>query len=166
MTTRRERTTFCKWDDILSRAEVREDRRGCLFALIDFRGIPGAYRQGGKDMPFYDPFMAKFMEYKLPAMREPHVWLWIVEQEKLSVITELYEKTVKFKYNIFHSTYVPANTEGIMAINEARGNMQVGAVSLVFLTFNSPRNGRRPVKANNTFKKIYSIPHPTPKDLL
>ena len=166
VTTGIERTTFSKWDGTISRAEVREDRRGCPFALIDFRGIPGASRQGAKDMPFYNPFMTKFMEYKSPGMREPHVWLWIVEQEKLSVVTELYEETIKFEYSIFHSTYVPAKTEGIVAINEARGNKQVGAVSLIFLTYNALRNGRAPVKANSTFKKIYSIPHPPPKDLL
>src|ERR1700738_5592790 len=104
--------------------------------------------------------MAKFMEYKSPAMREPHVWLWIVEQEKLSVVIELYDETIKFEYNIFHSTYVPAKTEGIVAINEARGNKQVRAVSLIFLTYNELRDGRPPIRANNTFKKIYSIPHP------
>ena len=166
VTTGRERTTFSKWDGMLSRVEVRVDRRGCPFALIDFRGIPGAYRQGGKDMTFYDPFMTKFMEYKSPAMMEPHVWLWIVKQEKLTVVTKLYEKTVKFEYNIFHSTYVPTKTKGIVAINEARGNKQVGAASLVFLTLNSLCNGRPPVKANSAFNKIYSIPHPPPKDLL
>ena len=26
---------------------------------------------------------AKFIEYKSPAIREPHVWMWIVEHEKL-----------------------------------------------------------------------------------
>ena len=71
--------------------------------------------------------MTKFMKYGSPAMREPHVWLWIVEQEKLPVVTDLYEKTVKFEYDIFHSTYVPAKTEGIVIINEARGNKQVVA---------------------------------------
>ena len=99
-------------------------------------------------------------------MREPHVWLWIVEQEKLPVVTELYEETIKHEYSIFHSTYFPAKTEGIVAINEAKGNRQVGAVSLIFLTLNAERNDRVPVKANTVFKKIYSIPHPPPKDLL
>ena len=161
-----ERTTFSKWDDTISRAEVREDRRGYPFTLINFRGIPGASRQGAKDMPFYNPFMAKFMEYKSPAIREPHIWLWIVEQEKLSVVTELYEEMIKFKYIIFHSIYAPTKTEGIMAINEARCNKQVGAVSLIFLTYNALGHGRAFVKVNNTFKKIYSILHPFPKDLL
>src|SRR6202022_3359419 len=120
VTTGVERTTFSKWDGNNNRAEIKEDRRGCPFALIDFRGIPGASRQGAKDMPFYNPFMMKFMEYKSPAMREPHVWLWIVEQERLSEILELYEKTIKFEYSIYHNTYVPAKTEGIVVINEAR----------------------------------------------
>ena len=165
VTTGLERTTFSKWDGTISRAEVREDRRGCPFAVIDFRGIPGAYKQGAQGEPFYNPFMAKFMDYKSPTMREPHVWLWIVETERLSVVTDLYENTIKFEYNIFHSTYVPAKTEGIVAINEARGNKQVGAVSLIFLTYNALRNGRAPIKAINTFKKIYNIPHPPPKDI-
>ena len=93
-------------------------------------------------------------------MREPHVWIWIVKQEKLSIVTELYENTIKFEYSIYHSTYVPAKTEGIMAINEARGNKQVGAVSLIFLTYNALSHGRASVKTSNTFKKIYNIPHP------
>jgi hypothetical protein len=83
----------------------------------------------------------------------------------LSDILELYEKTIKFEYNIYHNTYVLAKTEGIVVINEARGNKQVGAVSLVFLTFNQLRDGRAPIKASNVFKKIYNIPHPPPKDL-
>ena len=195
VTTGLERTTFSKWDDTTSRAKVREDRWGCPFALIDFRGILGVSRQGAKDMPFYNSFMMKFMEHKLRAMREPHVWLWKVEHEKLSVVTELYEETIKFEYNIihspnndhaisviempirstlgiipfhniFHNICVPAKTEGIVAINKAGSNKQVGAVSLIFLTYNALRRGQAPVKANNTFKKIYSIPHPPPKDLL
>jgi len=134
VTTGLKRTTFSKWDDTITRAKVREDQRGCPFALIDFKGIPGASRQGAKDMPFYNPFMAQFMEYKLPSMREPHVWLWIVEQKKLFAVIELYEETVKFEYNIFHNTYVPAKTKGIVTINKAGGNKQVGAVSFIFST--------------------------------
>jgi hypothetical protein len=158
------KTLFSKWDGVLTRAEIREDRQGNPFALIDFRSIPGAKVRGTKDMPFYNPFMAKFMEYKSPAMREPHVWLWIVEQERLSDILELYEKTIKFEYNIYHNTYVPAKTEGIVVINEDRGHMQVGAVSLVFLTYNHLREGRAPIKASTVFKKIYTIPQPSPKE--
>jgi hypothetical protein len=78
----------------------------------------------------------------------------------------LYEKTIKFEYNIFHDTYVLTKTEGIVAINEARGNKQVGVVMLIFLTYNGLRDRRAPIKASNTFKKIYNIPHPPPKDLL
>ena len=84
---------------------------------------------------------------------------------KSCVVTELCEETVKFEYNFFHSTYVLAKTEGIVAINKAKGNMQVGVITLIFLTYNAPRHGP-PINANNTFKKIYSIPHPPPKDLL
>ena len=108
VTTGLERTTFSKWDGTISRAEVREDRRGCPFAVIDFRGIPGAYKQGAQGEPFYNPFMAKFMDHKSPTMREPHIWLWIVETERLSVVTDLYENTIKFEYNIFHQGEHPS----------------------------------------------------------
>lgn len=74
VTTGLERTTFSKWDGTISRAKVRKNRRACIFTLNDFRGIPSASRQGAKWEPFYNPFMATFMEYKLPTMREPHVW--------------------------------------------------------------------------------------------
>ena len=158
-------TGFSKWDGNTSRAEVREDRRGCPFAMIDFRGIPGSSRQGARGMPFYEPFMTRFAEHRSPAMREPHVWLWIVEQDKVHAINDLYENSIKHEYNLFHSTYVPAKTEGISAINEARGHKQVGAVSLIFLTYKTSRHGREPVKANSIFKKIYSIPHPADKEL-
>ena len=77
--------------------------------------------------------MNKLIGYKSPTMREPHVSLWMVEQEKVPVVLEMYE-TINFEYNIFHITYVPANTEGIVAVNEAKGNKQVGTVSLLFLT--------------------------------
>lgn len=165
VTTGLERITFSKWDGTTSRAEVREDRRGCPFAIMDFRSIPGSYRQPPPGQHFYTPFMNKFIDYKSPAMREPHVWLWVVEQEKVPAVLELYE-TLKFEYNIFQSTYVPARTEGVVAINEAKGNKQVGAVSLLFLTHNSTRQGREPIKASSVFKKIYNVPHPPPKDLL
>ena len=51
---------------------------------------------------------------KCAAMREAHVWLWVVEQEKVSAITELYEN-INFKYNIFHNTYVGVHAHGLTA---------------------------------------------------
>jgi hypothetical protein len=35
----------------------------------------------------------------------------------------------------------------------------------MFLTYNKLRDGRPPIKANNTFKKLYTIPQPPPKEL-
>lgn len=84
----------------------------------------------------------------------------------MPVVTVLYKETIKFEYNIFHNTYMPAKMEGIVAINEAKGNKQVGAISLIFLTYSALRHGRAPVNANNTFNKISNIPHPPAKDLL
>lgn len=66
-------TSFSKWDVSTSTVEVREDWRGCPFGLIDFKCIIGFTRQGIKGMPFYEPFMPKFMAFKLLDMRELHV---------------------------------------------------------------------------------------------
>ena len=119
-----ERTTFSKWDGTITCAEVREDRRGCPFAILDFLGIPGLTKQHQPGNPFYNPFMLKFIDYKSPAMRETNVWLWVVEQEKVPAVLKLYE-TIKFEYNIFQSTYVPAKTEGVVVNNNVK-NKQVG----------------------------------------
>lgn len=145
---------------------MSKDRRGSPFALINFRRILSASRQGVKGVPFHNLFMAKFMEYKFPAMREPRVWLWIVKQDKVSVITELYEEPIKFKYNIFYYKFVHVKTQRIVAINEARGNKQVGAVNLIFLTYNVAKHGHAPIKANNAFMKIYNILHPPSQGFL
>ena len=75
VTTGLEWTMLPKWNSTISKAEVREDRRGFSFVLIDFHGIPDDSRQRTKRMSFYNPFIAKFMEYKLPDMMEPYVWV-------------------------------------------------------------------------------------------
>ena len=157
-------TTFSKWDDGTSKMELREDRRGCPLGIIDFRCIPGCTREGIKGMPFYEPFMAKFMIFKSPGIREPHVWLWIVDQEKMAAVTDFYDGYIKHEYDLFHSTYLPCKTEGITAMNEAKGSKQVGAVSLMFLTYKKLRDGRAPIKSSH-FQKLYSVPHPPSKDI-
>ena len=157
-------TTFSMWDNSTTKMEVRKDRRGCPFGLIDFRCIPGCNRTGIKGMQFYEPFMSKFIEFNSPSIREPHVWLWIVEHDKLAAITDLYDDKLKFQYDIFHSTYLPCKTEGITGIAEGKGIKQVGAVCLVFLMYKELRDGRPPVRPHH-FSKLYSMPHPPPKDL-
>lgn len=92
-----------------------EDQRGRPFGLIDIICIPGCTRQGVKRTPFCEPFMSKFISIKSLDMRELHVWLWIVEHEKMATVTDLYKAYIKFEYNIFHGTYVPCKTEGICA---------------------------------------------------
>lgn len=87
-----------------------------------------------------------------------------MEQEKLSVIIELYKNMIKFKYNIFHNTYVPAKTEGIVSINKSRGTNHVGAVSLIFLTYNAHRNRRHPSKRSTRSGRSIASFTP-PKDL-
>lgn len=73
-------TSSSSWDDITSVMDVREDRMGCPFGIIDFRCIPSFVQQKIKGMSFYEPFMSKFMAFNLPMMLEPHVWLWIIDK--------------------------------------------------------------------------------------
>ena len=157
---------FGTWDTHASRASVRDDPRGCPFAIFDFRPIPGAWRQGAPGDAFYDPFLKAFKSYRSPAMFEPNVWLWIVEQDRASTVMDLYKSTMNLEYDLFQSTYIPAKTEGVTVIQEARGAKQVGAVTLYFLTHKSSPSGRLPVKAHKLFKKVYSLPPPPPKELL
>jgi hypothetical protein len=156
---------FSPYDDHASRATVREDPRGSPFAIFDFRGIPGAWKSGTADSPFYEPFYSAFKKHRSPAIREPHVWLWIVELEKTAQVIDLHNKTLSTDYDIFVSMYVPAKTEGLTVVQEARGFKQVGAVQLIFLTCKKSSTGRVPVK-HATFKKIYELSAPHPKDLI
>lgn len=63
------------------------------------------------------------------------------QKKKLATVIDWYEAYIKFKYNIFHGTYLPYKTEDMTAINEAKGNKQVGAVSLIFLMYNKLKEG-------------------------
>ena len=157
---------FGKWDTHASRANVRDDPRGCPFAIFDFRAFPNSWKQPPPGTPFYDSFLKAFKSFRSPALVEPHVWLWIVDQERSTSVVDLYNSTMDVEYDIFHSTYVPAKTEGLAVIEEARGVKQVGAITLYFLTRKSSPCGRLPVKAKNVFKKIYQLPPPHPKELM
>ena len=157
---------FGKWDTHASRATVRDDPRGCPFAIFDFRAFPNSWKQPPPGTPFYDSFLKAFKSFRSPALLEPNVWLWIVDQERSAAVVDLYNSTMDLEYNIFHSTYVPAKTEGIAVIEEARGVKQVGAICLYFLTRKSSPSGRLPVKAKSVFKKIYQLPPPHPKELM
>jgi hypothetical protein len=78
-----------------------------------------------------------FKSFRSPALLEPNVWLWIVDQERSTSVVDLYNSTMDVEYDIFYSTYVPVKTEG-----------------------------RLPVKAKNVFKKIHQLPPPHPKELM
>jgi hypothetical protein len=157
---------FGTWDTHASRASVRDDPRGCPFAIFDFRSFPGAWKQNTSETPFYDSFFRAFKSYRSPALFEPNVWLWIVEQEMSTSVVQLYTSTMNLQYDLYHSTYIPAKTEGITVVQEARGVKQVGAIQLYFLTHKSSPTGRLPIKANDVFKKVYSLPPPHPKELV
>ena len=73
---------------------------------------------------------------------------------------------MNLQYDLYHSTYIPAKTEGITVVQEARGVKQVGAIQLYFLTHKSSPSGRLPIKANDVFKKVYELPPPHPKELV
>ena len=157
---------FGTWDTHASRASVRDDPRGCPFAIFDFRSFPGAWKQDTSGTPFYEPFFKAFKSYRSPALFEPNVWLWIVEQEMSTSVVQLYTSMMDLQYDLYQSTYIPAKTEGITVVQEARGVKEVGAVQLYFLTHKSSPTGRLPIKANDVFKKVYSLTPPHPKELV
>ena len=150
---------FGAWDSHATRASVKDDPRGCPFAIFDFCAIPGAWKHN-------EPFFKAFRSFRSPALFEPNVWLWICEQERATTILHLYKSKMDLEYDLYQSTYVPAKTEGVTVIQEVRGTKQVGAVTLFFLTHKSSPSGRLPIKAQEVFKKIYSLPPPHPKELL
>lgn len=39
-------------------------------------------------------------------MLKPHVWLWIVDKERMVAITDLYDTQIKYLDNILHNTYL------------------------------------------------------------
>jgi len=66
---------FGTWDTHASRASMRNDPRGCPFAIFDFRSFPGAWKQNTSETPFYDSFFRAFKSYRSPTLFEPNVWL-------------------------------------------------------------------------------------------
>ena len=158
---------FGQWDNHASRAVVRDDRLGSPFAVLDFRSFPRAWKEPAVGTPFYDPFFGAFKAYCSSALFKPNVWLWIVEQEKSALVVALYHEKMSTEYNLYHSTYVPAKTEGMAVLQEAAGAVrQQVALNLYFLTHLKSPSRRLPVKANAVFRKIYSLPTPHPKEFM
>lgn len=122
-------------------------------------------KSGSVENPFYEPFFSAFKRHRSPHIREPHVWLWIVEMEKALQVSNLYNTYLSTDYDVFICTYVPAKTEGLTVVQEARGFKQVGAVQLYFLTRKKSSTGRVPIK-HTIFKKMYDLPGPHPKDMI
>ena len=104
---------FGKWDSHPSRASVRVDRNGCPFAMLDFRGLPGAWKEAVPRKPFYEPFFGAFRAYRSPALFEPNVWLWVVDEEKSAAVVLLFHEKFSTEYELYHNTYIPAKTEGV-----------------------------------------------------
>ena len=158
---------FGKWDSHASRASIREDRIGCPFALLDFRGLPGAWKESVPGKPFYEPFFGAFRAFRSPSLVEPNVWLWVVDEEKSAAVVSLFHEKFSTEYELYHSTYIPAKTEGVsVMLDLLEGVKQPGAIGLYFLTHKKSPSGRLPVKASIAFKKMYELPQPHSKDLV
>ena len=157
---------FGTWDTHALRASERDDPRGCPFAIFDFCAFPRAWKKKAARTFFYEYFFKAFKTYRSPALFEPNVWLWIVEQERSVSVVQLFNSTMNLQYDLYYSTYIPVKTEGITVVQEARGVKQVGAVQLYFLTHKSSPTGRLPIKASSMFKKLYSLFAPHPKELM
>ena len=54
-----ERIIFSKWDNTISKTKVKEDRRGCSFALINFKGDRRFVEVGGEGHALLQPFHSK-----------------------------------------------------------------------------------------------------------
>lgn len=64
---------FGIYDNHLTRATVREDPRGPLFATLDFKGNLGAWKDGTMDNSFYESFYVAFKKHFSLAILEPNV---------------------------------------------------------------------------------------------
>jgi hypothetical protein len=108
---------FGKWDTHASRATVKDDPRGCPFAIFDFRAFPNSWKQPPPGTPFYDSFLKAFKSFRSPALLEPNVWLWIVDQERSAAVVDLYNSTMDLEYNILTRKSSPSGRLPVKAKN-------------------------------------------------
>ena len=81
------------------------------FALIDFRNIPGSSFEGTMSTMFHEQFMAKFVDYASPKLREIDIWQWIVEHRRAEQVYEIVRK-LQLEYVVSKSHYIAAPAEG------------------------------------------------------
>lgn len=81
------------WPGVDSRKVIRTRARDHFpFAIKDFKNIHGSLFEGTMSTLFHDPFMAKFVEYVGPKLREINVWLRIVEDRQAQQVYGIVKK--------------------------------------------------------------------------
>ena len=63
-----------------------------LFTIMDFGNLSSWAFEGRMNTPFYKPFTSKVIEYTSPKLREPKVWLWIVENMRIEQVYKIVRK--------------------------------------------------------------------------
>ena len=116
-----------------SRKGIRLRADDCFpFGLIDFRNIPGSTFEGSMSTPFHEPFMAKFVEYASPRLREVDVWLWIVEDRRSEQVFDIALK-LQPEYAVSKSHYVAAPAEGVYSTLKDKKTRVVSVLCLYFV---------------------------------
>ena len=135
--------------------------------MLDFCGLPGAWKESVPRKPFYEPFFGAFKAYRSPTFFEPNVWLWVVDEEKSAAVVSLFHEKFNTEYELYHNTYIQAKTEGVLVMLDLLERVkQLGAIGFYFLTHKKSPSGRLQVKASTAFKKMYELSQPHSKDLV
>lgn len=121
------------WPGVEPRKAIREQTKGRLtFAIMDFRNIPGSSFEGSMSTPFYEPFLSKLVEYASPNLREPEVWLWIVEDRRAEQVYNIVSRLQPY-YAVSKSHYVAAPAEGAYSTLRDKKNKVVNVLCLYFV---------------------------------
>lgn len=102
-----------------------------LFAILDFRNVPCSSFEGTMSMPFYEPFLTKFNEYASPMLREPDLWLWIVEDKMAEQVYDIVRKMLP-EYAMSKTHYIPTRAEVVYTSLHDKKTKVVGVLSLYF----------------------------------
>lgn len=122
------------WAGENGRADLRVKANDHIsFALLDFRNIPGHTFEGSMSTPFYESFMAKFVDYGCPRMKEPAVWLWIVEDRRAEQVFELVTRKMQPEYAVTKCHYIAAPAEGAYSTLKDKKTKVAEIVCLYFV---------------------------------
>lgn len=102
------------------------------FAILDFRNIPGSSFEGTMSTPFYEPFLTKFNDYGSPRLREPDVWLWMVEDRRAEQVYDIVRK-MQPEYVVSKAHYIPAPAEGAYTSLRDKKTKSMGVLTLYFV---------------------------------